>query len=63
MSSAKEPYQTRFTEIETLLENLQKNLKIHAEEFEADPGNWGFIGDLGHIQEMLNSLGDFVKEI
>jgi hypothetical protein len=61
MSTAKDIYQTRYAEIEKLVENLNKNLKKHSEDFKAEPENWGFSGDLGHIQEVLNSLGDFVK--
>jgi len=61
MSTTKDAYQTRYSEIETLLEKLHIHLKKHSEDFNNDPGNWGFVGDLGHIQEVLSSLGDFVK--
>jgi hypothetical protein len=61
MSTADETYQSKYSEIEILLENLQKNLKKHNEVFKTDLGNWGYVGDLGHIQEVLSSLGDFVK--
>ena len=61
MTDASDTYLKRYSEIGVLLENLQRNLKKHAVDFKSDPGNWGFIGDLGHIKEVLTSLGDFVK--
>jgi hypothetical protein len=61
MSTAKETYLTRYAEIVIFLENLQRNLKKHSEDFNNEAGNWGYVGDLGHIQEVLTSLGDFVK--
>ena len=55
-------YAERHTECQDLLERIAQQLARHQKEQAAEPANWGFPGDLGHVSEelayVLASLGD-----
>jgi uncharacterized sporulation protein YeaH/YhbH (DUF444 family) len=55
-------YELRHLECQDLLKRIAKQLAKHQKEQAADPRNWGFPGDLGHVNEelalVLASLGD-----
>ncbi len=55
-------YTERHAESQDLLKRIAQQLARHRKEQADDPGNWGFPGDLGHINEelaqVLASLGD-----
>jgi hypothetical protein len=56
------PYKALRAESADLLKRIAKQLAQHAKEQAADPTNWGFPGDLGHVNvelaQVLASLGD-----
>ena len=55
-------YAERHTECQDLLERIAQQLARHQKEQAAEPADWGFPGDLGHINEelaqVLAALGD-----
>ena len=56
MTSADQTYRTRLAEVRDLIHRLEGQITIHARRAKADPGNWGFAGDLGHIAERLRDI-------
>ena len=55
-------YAERHAECQDLLKRIAQQLVRHQKEQAAEPANWGFPGDLGHVSEelayVLASLGD-----
>jgi hypothetical protein len=55
-------YAERHTECQDLLKRIAQQLARHQKEQAAEPADWGFPGDLGHVNEelayVLASLGD-----
>jgi hypothetical protein len=55
-------YAERHAECQDLLQRIAQRLAQHQQEQAAEPANWGFPGDLGHVSEelayVLASLGD-----
>jgi hypothetical protein len=55
-------YAVRVEEAQDLLKRITQQLARHQQEQAAEPADWGFPGDLGHITEelayVLASLGD-----
>jgi hypothetical protein len=55
-------YAERFAETQDLLQRIARQLAAHRNEQAAEPTDWGFPGDLGHVNEelayVLASLGD-----
>lgn len=55
-----ELYEERVAEVEAKLELLKTKLKTHKEREAADPKNWGFNGDLAHVDQVLGELVSFL---
>ena len=55
-------YAKRINQAHGLLQKIEARLMKHEEEQRKSPGDWGFPGDLGHVNEelalVLASLGD-----
>jgi hypothetical protein len=55
-------YAERRSECQDLLKRIAQQLARHQKEQAAEPADWGFPGDLGHVNEelayVLASLGD-----
>jgi hypothetical protein len=55
-------YAERHAECQDLLKRIAQQLAQHQQEQAAEPADWGFAGDLGHVSEelayVLASLGD-----
>lgn len=54
--TAAESYNQKVISIRRLRVQLEIHLAKHANEQEQDPGNWGYVGDLGRIEQKLNEL-------
>ena len=54
--TAMEAYKSRRVKLEQLVNDLQAMLAEHDQRQQADPNNWGYIGDLGHYIELLEEL-------
>jgi len=50
----------RYSEIEKTINEQIKKLQVKLEqekaEFMKNPSNWGYVGNLGHIKEVLGEL-------
>ena len=47
--------------IENNLVNLNQKLRKHQKDFEQNPTNWGFVGDIEYINNKLDEITDFLK--
>jgi hypothetical protein len=54
--NAAETYKARLAEVRDLIRKLEGSILIHERRAAAQPGNWGFAGDLGHIAERLREI-------
>ena len=55
-ATAADAYRQRRQAVDALLDELRKKIDAHAQRATADPANWGFAGDLGHVEEALATL-------
>lgn len=60
-NTAEENYQQRRETVDALLGELRGKLDVHAKRAAADPKNWGYAGDLGHVEEVLRDLAAFMR--
>lgn len=60
MKTAHEVYTERKLAIETKLALLQQKLEVHHQREAASPKNWGFAGNLGHADQVLDELLAFL---
>jgi len=60
-NTAEETYRQRRETVDALLSELRGKLDAHAKRAAADPKNWGYAGDLGHVEEVLRDLAAFMQ--
>lgn len=53
-------YQAHRTACQELLTKLQDQLNAHQQRQNQDPGNWGFVGDLSYVEDLLQQASDFL---
>ncbi len=53
---AMKAYRKKQEVIGKLMDNIQKKLKRHAGE----SIHWGHVGDLGHVEELLSEINEFL---
>ena len=59
---AKDAYQERRREVAALLDTIGQELDVHARLMDEEGGrNWGRVGDLGHVKELLIETLAFVS--
>lgn len=58
VTGARAAYMAHQGEIEQLLVDLGEHLKSHAVRAAGQPDNYGFAGDLGRVETLLNELVD-----
>jgi len=61
MATVKEIYKAKRAEINQRLKKIDIALSKHAGKFKQNETNWGYIGDLGRVNEVLSELENFVK--
>lgn len=59
MTTAHTQYKVRQASIRELIAQLEASLAKHDTKESADPGNWGYSGDLGRVESNLQELVDF----
>lgn len=59
--SAAETYAARRADIARLWDVIDMELGKHADAANADPNNWGRVGDLGHIRGDLINVVSFLS--
>lgn len=58
---AKDRYEDNTRAIKALLREITAGLVAHEREFKTSGStNWGFVGDVGHIHELLKEVRDFL---
>ncbi len=60
-ATAADAYRQRRQAVEAMLNELRGKLDAHAQRAAADPQNWGYAGDLGHVEEVLRDLAAFMR--
>lgn len=60
-TTAAETYRQRRETVDALLGELRSKLDAHAKRAAAAPQNWGYPGDLGHVEEVLRDLAAFMR--
>jgi len=59
--TARETYKQRRSDIARVLDWLDLELDRHGTDAKANPKNWGYPGDLGHIREKLIETLAFIS--
>ncbi len=57
-SSAQEAYEQRYAEVCELMLSIGR--KLEADHESTRTKDWGDVGNLGHVREVLQDLGDFL---
>ena len=58
--TAKQAYKIRQSSIDEKLRLLELRLMVNGEAAQRDPGNWCYVGNLGHVEEVLDELLQFL---
>lgn len=60
--TAAQQYDERQDKILALIDQITGDLAIHSRNFDKDGRcNWAYIGDLAHIEEMLEQAAEFTN--
>lgn len=60
MTTAQAQYQAHQANIRELIKQLESRLEPHGTKALAAPDNWGYVGDIAHIEHRLNELVGFL---
>lgn len=55
-------YKKRSREVRQTLKNIEKRLNVHDKKQSRDPKNWGYVGNMGHIKELLEEVASFIGQ-
>lgn len=61
VTAAQASYRLRQAAIELLTQDLQQQLTSHAARAAEQPWNFGFAGDLGRVEELLDEVVDGLR--
>jgi len=61
MATVKATYQKHQEEIKSKIKALELALKRHSKQFSENETNWGYVGDLGRVKEVISELDNFSK--
>jgi hypothetical protein len=61
MTAAQTQYKAHQGRIQALTQQLQAKLASHATKAATKPQDWGYAGDLGHVEARLQELVDFFQ--
>ena len=59
--SADVVYQKRVMEVKQLLVAIASGLKKHTRDQSTNPANWGYVGDMAEVAELLGRAKDFLS--
>ena len=62
-TSAREAYRRRKRDIAAALTGIQSLVDQHSRMAAQEPGNWGFVGELGHVRSRLEEVNRFLDRI
>jgi hypothetical protein len=55
-------YQGQLQTVNRQLQSIAKRVKAHAQEQKDTPMNWGWVGDMAHVAEMLEDVDRFLRD-
>jgi len=58
--TAGEAYSRRAADIKAQIETLTVRLEMHRGSHKDRPADWGYVGDLGHLKEILANAIEFI---
>lgn len=58
--TAAEAYEQNARAINALMDTLKHELFRHKHQAAAEPKSWGYVGDLGHVRELLEQAANFM---
>ena len=61
MSAADEVYQEKHTAVLQQLAQLGDLMVIHHRQQLQEPNDWGYVGDLAHVEERLKEVVGFLR--
>ena len=61
LGSASPAYEAKIKEIRRTLSDIDEELNEHIRELSSQPDNYGYVGDLGHIQSELIGVLRFLR--
>lgn len=61
MIAAQAQYNAHQASIRSLIKQLEAKLDNHEKQASAQPKNWGFAGDVGHVEAKLTELVEFFR--
>ncbi len=53
-------YNTLKKRIKSEIQAINQKLKDHEKQFKNNSDNWGYVGDLNHIAELLKEIRNFI---
>lgn len=53
-------FEEEFDKVLDNIENIREYLSEIRKDYEKEPGNWGFVGSLGHVNELLEQVVEFL---
>ena len=59
--TAIEQYEQRLAEARALLEKIAERLEAHSARAHARPHDWGFVGSLGEVVELLGEAERIIR--
>lgn len=60
-AEASKEYSDKVKEARKLMKNIDSIITKHSREQKKDPKDWGYVGDMGYIVELLNDASRFIK--
>jgi len=63
MNAASEVYQEKQTAVHRLLVELDKLAQAHRLQQALRPADWGYVGDLAHVEERLREVVGFLRPL
>jgi len=61
MNAASEVYQEKQTAVHRLLSELDQLAEAHRQQQARRPADWGYVGDLAHVEERLKEVVGFLR--
>ena len=59
-ADAKTEYARKRKDVDRVMKDLHKRLADQDKAFSKDEGNWGFVGNLGHVLSELKDINEFL---
>lgn len=60
-ADAKTTYKEKAKSVRQLIGRLEKALQKHDKEFAGDEKDWGYVGDIGHVESGLKDIVEFLR--